>query len=50
MYWNVLKPKTSDTIRKVQDYHRKTIGKWWFNGILWLVIPSGNMDVPSGND
>ena len=22
--------------------YRKTIGKWWFNGILW--------DLPSGND
>ena len=22
--------------------HRKTIGKWWFNGIFW--------DLPSGND
>ena len=29
-------------IGKPQENHRKTIGKWWFNGILRVDLASGN--------
>ena len=33
---------TQHILGEDDENHRKTIGKWWFNGILW--------DFSSGND
>ena len=34
-------PENRERERDQLENHRKTVGKWWFNGIVW--------DLPSGN-